>query len=275
MAITSTSTPPSVHVTTSDGVRLALRRFPARSPRAAALLVHAMMADASYLAPLAGTLAEAGVTAYTLDLRGHGDSVPPSPRRSRWWFEDYVERDLPAAIEAVARDVGCAASELAYLGHSLGGLAGAAAFGTGSAPVPRRLALITASPWILGGPFRLAIGSALWGMSRPLGYLPTRALRLGNTDEPASYMAQFFGWIRRGAWTGAGGVDYLAAAAGVTCPAWIVVAAHDRWCTEEDAQVLAGRLGGARTFRSVPGNHFSFFKHRALWPELAAFMAAA
>jgi predicted alpha/beta hydrolase len=263
-----------VHVTTSDGVRLALRRFPAASPRAAALLVHAMMADAGYLAPLAGALAEAGVTAYTLDLRGHGESVPPSPRRDRWHFEDYVERDLPPVIEAVAGDAGCAPSELAYLGHSLGGLVGVAAFGTGAAPPPRRLALVTTSPWILGGPKRLAVSGALWAASRPLGFLPTRALRLGNTDEPGSYIAQFFGWSRRGAWTRRDGLDYLAGAARLSCPAWIVVAAHDPWCTEEDAQVLAARLAGPRTFRSVPGNHFSFFRHRALWPELADFMSA-
>ena len=252
-----------------------MRRFPARSPRGAALLVHAMMADAGYLAVLAGALAEAGVAAYTLDLRGHGRSVPPSPRRDRWTFEDYVERDLPPVIDAVARDAGCSPSELAYLGHSLGGLAGVAAFGTGTAPVPRRLALVTTSPWILGGPKRLGVAGALHAASLPFGYLPTRALRLGNTDEPGSYIAQFFGWARRGAWIGRDGTDYLAAAARIGCPSWIVGAAHDPWCTEEDAQVLAGRLAGPRTFRSVPGNHFSFFKHRALWPALADFMSAA
>jgi alpha-beta hydrolase superfamily lysophospholipase len=262
-----------VHATTSDGVRLALRRFPAARPRGAALLVHAMMADGGYLAPLAAALAGAGVAAYTLELRGHGRSVPPSPRTASWRFEAYVERDLPAAVAAVAEDAGCAAAELAYLGHSLGGLAGVAAFGTGTAPAPRRLALITASPWILGGPIRLAIAGALAAASRPLGYLPVRALRLGNNDEPAAYYAGFLDWVRRGRWDGPGGVDYLAAAASLRCPTWIVVGAHDRWCTEEDARVMARALGGERTWRTVPGGHFAFFRDRRLWSQLADFMA--
>lgn len=55
-----------------DGVGIAYRRYDAVDPRAAALLLHGSSADSQSLHPLALALAEQGITAYSIDIRGHG-----------------------------------------------------------------------------------------------------------------------------------------------------------------------------------------------------------
>lgn len=55
-----------------DGVGIAFRRYEAKDARAAALLLHGSSADSQSMHPLAVALAESGVTAYAIDIRGHG-----------------------------------------------------------------------------------------------------------------------------------------------------------------------------------------------------------
>lgn len=285
----SATTSDRLTAVTRDGVALALRRHPAIGARRGVVLcVHAMMTSSGYLAPFAGGLARSGLDVFRLDLRGHGRSVPPSARSGKWGFDDYVVHDLPAAIETVAAAAGVAASEIGFLGHSLGGLVGVAAFGTGAAPAPRRLTLVAASPWIRSGPgrlARLAVSAALAGVSAPFGYLPARRLRLGSDDEPASYMLDFLRWVTAGAWSSREGVDYLAAAGNIRSPALVVVGAADRRCQPEDARTIAGRLGGPRAWRPVgrahgdatDADHMGFFRRglaSTLWRDLAAFMGS-
>jgi polyhydroxyalkanoate synthase len=68
---------------------------------------------------LANHLAREGFDVYNLDLRGHGRSRALGGRRSRGVF-DYVEEDLPVAIEEVRRHAG--KRPIFLMGHSLGGL---------------------------------------------------------------------------------------------------------------------------------------------------------
>src|SRR6185503_12623146 len=123
-------------------------------------------------------------------------------------------------------------------------LAGVAAFGAGSAPPPRRLVLVSATPWTLGGPFRLTVAGLLDALARPLGYLPVRALRLGNNDEPASYFADLAGWARSGRWG-----DWLQGAAKIVCPARVIFGDRDLYCSRADARTIADRLGGPVSWR--------------------------
>lgn len=55
-----------------DGVGIAYRRYDAQDARAAALLLHGSSADSQSMHPLAKALAASGVTAYAIDIRGHG-----------------------------------------------------------------------------------------------------------------------------------------------------------------------------------------------------------
>jgi len=273
---------------TADGVALALRRFPARGPRRAVLLcTHAMMANGGYFCRgFAQHLAARGVDIYVLDWRGHGASRPPSPRRDSWCFDDYVELDLPAAVAAVAADAGVATGELAYLGHSLGGLVGLAGFATGTAPRPRALALWATSVWLPGrhGPWqRRALMAAYDRASRPLGYAPIRALRIGTDDEPRGYVEQLTGWARTGRWTSRIGTDYMAALGALDVPCWAVNGDGDRLSRARDAQVILDALPRARPLRraglrrgdALDPDHFTLFTRPALaplWDELADFL---
>ena len=158
---------------TADGVRLSIRRHAAASDRRAVLLcTHAMMANGNYFERgFAQHLASRGIAVYVLDWRGHGASRPPHPQRDRWAFEDYVERDLPAAVDAVAADAGVDPEDLVYLGHSLGGLVGLAGFSTRTARRPRRISLWATSLW-LPGPKLPALVSCRTGDERAVDPVP-------------------------------------------------------------------------------------------------------
>ncbi len=273
---------------TSDGVRLVLRRHrPAGSVRAVCLAGHAMMANGSYMerGGFAAHLADRGVDLFVLDFRGHGESVPPTARGASWCFDDYVERDLPAAMRTVGEASGAAPGELGYLGHSLGGLVGLAAFGAaGTVSLPRRLALWATSVW-LGGPWPRRALMAVFALSAmPLGYAPARRLRVGSDDEPRAYVADLSRWVRSGRWTSRRGVDYRGGLASVRCPVWAVAGEADRLCRPRDAEELRGALPGAAPLRRVgrahgdalDPDHFALFTARPLrplWDELAGFLA--
>jgi predicted alpha/beta hydrolase len=286
--------PEWVSATTSDGVTLSLARFAvpaASSRRAVALLTHAMMANAGYLGRFASFAAERGVECWTLDFRGHGRSVPPSPRDpvARWCFDTYVVDDLPAAIGAIREIARIDPTEIAYVGHSLGGLAGLAAFGTGVLPPPRRLVLVATSVWHPGprGPIVRRAGGALFDrVSSLVGYLPIRSLRAGTDDESRGYAAQFAMWARTGVWSSVTGRDYQGAISRIASPALALVGDGDRLCSEADARDLSDRLAGPVTLRrvgraqgdAVDPDHFGFFTRRelasTLWPEWIDFLAA-
>jgi polyhydroxyalkanoate synthase subunit PhaC len=118
--------------TTDDGWRLALHRYkPAAGSSARAypvILCHGLAANrfGFDLAPevsLARRLAALGFDVFALELRGHGDSDPASlrgPRRWGWSFDDYLRRDMPAAIDRVRALTG--APLVHWVGHSMGGI---------------------------------------------------------------------------------------------------------------------------------------------------------
>gem|GEM_PF-2855200 len=244
-----------IYTTTGDGVRLALTRFEPDPPRRAVLVcTHAMMANSSYFrrGRFAQYLASCGIEVYLLDWRGHGKSVPPSPRRDSWGFEEYVQYDLPAALGCAADTAAVGVDELCYLGHSLGGLAGLAAFGSGVVPQPRRLSLWAASVWLPGrdGSLKRRLTMKLYQVAaRPLGYAPVRRLRFGSDDEPRQYVDQLAHWAYTGAWIGRDGTDYMAGLASITTPTLPFLGDGDPICFPPDANTLALRLANAQPLR--------------------------
>jgi alpha-beta hydrolase superfamily lysophospholipase len=272
--------------TTSDGVRLALRRTEATGARRGViLLAHAMMASSTYFAKLTAFLASRGLEAWTIDFRGHGGSKPPDARTNgSWCFDDYVRADLPAAIAEVARESGVASEDLCILGHSLGGLVSLAALSTKTVvPAPRRLILVATNLWLE----RRAIAEVFGLVARTVGRMPARAARIGSEDEPRAYVEQFLRWTHSGRWTSRdGAIDYMAGLGAIRCPTMSVVGDADWMCRPIDARDLAERLGGPLDVRCVgrlrgdafDADHFSMFTDArmadTLWPELAAFALA-
>jgi pimeloyl-ACP methyl ester carboxylesterase len=122
----------AVHfVTTSDGWRLTLACYPrhgAPRTRCPVLLCHGLGAnrftfDLGRAPSLAVYLAHAGFDVWSLELRGHGRSDRPglgSRHRFGWSFDDYLRRDLPAAIAKVLDTTGT--PQLHLVGHSMGGI---------------------------------------------------------------------------------------------------------------------------------------------------------
>jgi alpha-beta hydrolase superfamily lysophospholipase len=122
----------AVHfMTTADGWRLALSHYPPHGesrPCFPVLLCHGLGAnrfsfDLGREPSLATYLARAGFDVWSLELRGHGRSDRPgllSQRHFGWAFDDYLHRDLPAAIATVKTMTG--KPQLHVVGHSMGGM---------------------------------------------------------------------------------------------------------------------------------------------------------
>ena len=278
-----------VEAITADAVTLRMTRVPPRGPRRAVLLCgHAMMTDSRYFAArkpdgFAAHLARRGVDVFILDFRGHGASQPPTAgRKTRdvphdWSFDDLVELDLPAAIAATADTAGVAPGDVAILGHSLGGLVSLAALGTGVVPPPSKLILAATSVWLAGATGdwrRRALMTAAAQIAALAGRMPIRSLRIGTTDEAATYSAQLTGWVRTGRWLSRRGVDYLAGVPRIDVPSWAFVGAGDWMCRPRDADVLVRRLRGApplavigrRSGYALDPDHFTLFTRRELAP---------
>lgn len=115
-----------------DGWRIALHDYrpaagaPAR--RHPVILCHGLAAnqvtfDLDARVSLARRLAGLGFRVFSLELRGHGASEPArlaGPRRWGFSFDDYLARDVPAAIRAVQS--WCEAPRVHWVGHSMGGI---------------------------------------------------------------------------------------------------------------------------------------------------------
>lgn len=124
--------PDEIHfVTTNDGWRLAVTRYRPEHSLGLdpVLLVHGIASNRRNLdltdeLSLARYLAARGYDAWLVELRGRGLSTRPrlfSGVRYDWSFDDYAERDLPAAAEMVVRAT--SARRVHLVGFSTGALA--------------------------------------------------------------------------------------------------------------------------------------------------------
>jgi pimeloyl-ACP methyl ester carboxylesterase len=110
---------------TSDGVSLAITRVcdASRPSRGAVMLQHGLASNGgAFIVPqqsFAGHLAELGYDAYVTELRGCGKSETAKEEAG---YDAFMERDLPALIEAVLASSGH--DQLAFVGHSMGGIMG-------------------------------------------------------------------------------------------------------------------------------------------------------
>jgi pimeloyl-ACP methyl ester carboxylesterase len=248
---------------TADGWRLALgvRRPSGEARHPPVLLVHGLSANRWMLDAgvegysLAGHLASLGFHAFSLDLRGHGDSRRPPRGAAPWSFDAYVREDVPAALDAIRDATG--QDRVLWVGHSLGALLGLATCQASPERVAGIVALAGPTGFDVDGPVARALR---WGflvdgrfnrtaarMVAPfagrLGISAAEiAVNVGNVDRkvfrrlmangiedvPPGVFRQVAEWVRSDAFRSEdGATDYRAGLARCRQPALFVSAARD------------------------------------------------
>ncbi len=216
------------HTIDAAGWSLHLYPHPAEQPWASAVLVHAMMADASYLNTLGDSLAQAGIECWRVDLRGHGASGPHADIGD-WSFDDLVDKDYPAIAAWIRTQI--QGRPLWLVGHSLGGLTGIAHHARHGRLFDGIVAISSGvwgfeSSWLVYWQRRALMTVAGW-LVRLIGRLPSRWW--GNsTDEAATYWAQLVSWTKHRCWRARDGFDYHQAAQDIDVPCIGLRGSRDR-----------------------------------------------
>lgn len=110
------------HVTTDDGVEIALNRYRPEEPGEPVLAVHGFGVNHRHLdlnenLSLPCYLRDNGYDCWAIELRGRGDSEVPN---ESWNYDDYVNHDLPSAIDYILQRTGY--PQLHWGGHSMGAM---------------------------------------------------------------------------------------------------------------------------------------------------------
>ncbi len=118
---------PVIHYAkTSDGWRIALHRHQGKKRHHPVLMVHGLGSNFYNMdfpikdLSLARFLSQNGFDSWIVDLRGSGLSKKKFFKSYRWYFDDFVFQDLPAAAETILEATG--KRKFHWIGHSLGGL---------------------------------------------------------------------------------------------------------------------------------------------------------
>ncbi len=278
---------------TADGATVALHHHPGRgSP---VLLVHGIASnhrfwdlDAEH--SLARWLVDRGYDVWLLDLRGHGlarrdaDGVP---QLSGWTVDDYGRYDVAAAVHHVQQVTG--ERQVAYVGHSMGGMVGGIYAAEGGAGNLSAL-IVVGSPGTferdaplvrLAGAGFAAGGASLWWFETPvaadaaaaLGPLTPGGLQdriynaenlsdeterklLGAIVSPMSReeMQHFARMIQHERFESADGQrDWLRAFGAVTTPTLGIAGSADEIGRPEWVRAYVDAMGGPRSFAVIPG----------------------
>ncbi|MDP2315022.1 MAG: alpha/beta hydrolase [Pseudomonadota bacterium] len=275
----------TTRVATKDGATIALHHHPASGPPV--VLVHGISSnhhfwdlDAEH--SFADWLAARGHDVWLLDLRGHGDATVDrrgQPQLSGWRVDDYGRYDVAAAVDHVR---GCTGyDQVAYVGHSMGGMVGSIYAATGGAgnlsamvlvgspgtfskTAPMMglartglaaggLALVSLDSAPLGavaadlnrGPLKVRIQERLYN---PENFVPEtidRMLRSIVSPMSRGEMAHFARMIqdeRFQSWDRS--IGYLDALRDVKVPAYVVVGMGDRVAAPEWVEAYATAFGG-------------------------------
>ncbi|OGP55556.1 MAG: hypothetical protein A2Y65_00870 [Deltaproteobacteria bacterium RBG_13_52_11] len=113
-AVDRSDQPPISRFSARDGLQLAYRAYPA-SPDKIAILIHGSSGSSASMHTAGRALSKGGITAYALDMRGHGESGMRGDIRYIGQLEDdladfvaYLRKTYPKA-------------PITLIGHSLGG----------------------------------------------------------------------------------------------------------------------------------------------------------
>ena len=131
---------------TPHGYRIPAGWYPAQSAQARLLFMPALGTPAGFYAPLAGALAQAGISTLVMEHRGIGDSPLRASRETDFGFADVMRDDIPTLIEWLARE--CPGLPLLIGGHSLGGHYSAIMSGRLPTRIDGVILIACGSPWV-------------------------------------------------------------------------------------------------------------------------------
>jgi predicted alpha/beta hydrolase len=278
------SVPVEHRVTTADLVEIALYRVPGAVGTPVLLVPGTFSTRLFWLGAraqgFAYYLAEAGFDPWVLELRGHGGSQRPHS----WTMDDWARFDAPAAVEVVASETG--RSRIVWIGHSAGGVVGAALAGSGHPATGLLGGLVllgSPGPGHLHG--RRRIGA--WLTFLAAGAIPRAPwhghwLGLGPEAEPGRLVADWMRWNISGRWRGADGRDYLAGLAKARIPVLAVAGGHDRtlappaavrdlldrFGSSDRTLIVAGREHGFAADYDHPGLVIGRAARQEIWPRV-------
>jgi pimeloyl-ACP methyl ester carboxylesterase len=280
----------SFRATAVDGTEIALHRVPGSVPGGApVLLAPGTFSTRMFWLGQQGqgfgfALARAGFDPWVIELRGHGQSARPP----HWTMDDWIRFDAPAAIELVLRETG--SDHLFWIGHSAGGVVGAAFAGSGHPLVERiRGTVLLGAPGPAGlrGFRRLGAWATMLATGAvPALRLPGRPLRLGPEHEPGGLIRDWMHWNISGRWRGSGGQDYLAGMADARHSVLAVAGAGDRllappvavrdllhrFGSTDRTLIVAGRSTGYSVDYDHPGLVIGRPAREEIWPRVVEWL---
>lgn len=234
---------------------------------------------------LARALAAAGYSVTVAELRGQGLSEKPAwwnDRRADWTFDEYVEQDLPAIVDAICRKKN--SDQVILAGHGIGGMAALAYAERHPEKVAGLICLGAAARIKHQNEFHQALLAKLnrlnWleevptslGSRAPAPFIGTRqslfdawlcngsTLERDTVDkyyrralEPVSIgvARQVADWLKHGTFASYDGRrDYLTDLSQITCPSLIICGGEDRFIDYRDSRELVKMIGGEqKTYR--------------------------
>ncbi|MBW2462529.1 MAG: alpha/beta fold hydrolase [Deltaproteobacteria bacterium] len=279
---------------TADGWALVADVSVPPTPRAVAVLGHAMMVDRRTMdrprgQGLMSALTEAGIAVLSFDLRGHGESGPNALDGARYSYDDFVRQDIPAMVAAARLKF--PNLPVTVVGHSLAGHAAMIAAGLSRATAPDAIVGLAPNLWAPRfEPSRrvrmkksLALG-AMAAMTAPTGSFDSRLFRMGVAAEPWSYLRGFVRfWLSDELTSDDGCDDYVRALGEAVLPVLVISSANDQLLARPVSVALfAATMGRCRlSHRILEGkgapDHMGLVtdpESRFLWRDIAQWILA-
>ncbi len=271
---------------TRDGWKIALHRHEGKKRRHPVLLVHGLASNFYNMDfpikdfSLAKYLSRNGFDVWIVDLRGCGLSKKGLLKRFRWYFDDYVFQDLPAAVEKIREVTG--SSRLHWVGHSLGGLLAypfvqtfgekdilqslttvAAPVTTASRPgyfkhtyrVDTLLKFFPVVPYKMISKVTKVFVNQIMGMDRQLLWakdnmtreILSHILEYAVESVPSSLILQIHDWLRHNHFVSRDGkINFMEKMHEITAPILMIAGTADSFTTVADIRLAFRRIPNAK-----------------------------